>query len=73
MAEILQLSELASQQIALLGYIQLDGNTLYVKEKYHADPLSLVPEESITTMSALNHNRSIFYVLTTDQNKAQRV
>ena len=75
---IIILTELASQQIAILGYIQYDGRMLYVKEKHQVDPRDIIkppvpPVENFTTMSAWSNTRTLFYILTTDQEQALRI
>lgn len=72
---IIILTPLHSQQLALLGYIQLDGRTLYIKERKYVYPKSPVPDipDVITTMPVIYKNRSVVYILTTDQNQALRV
>ena len=64
------LSELHTQQIALFGYIQLDGKMMYVKDKFNIDPCIAVP---YVPGMVISHNGSVGYVLTEDQNKAKRV
>ena len=70
--EIQQLSELHSQQIALLGYILIEEIKWYVYQK-HRSSIALQPPGSVGFKIVVNHNKSVFYSLTTDQNKASRV
>lgn len=72
MPEIQQLSELHSQQIALLGYIMIEETKWYVYQK-HRLPIALQPPGSVGHKIVSNHNKSVYYSLTTDQNKASRV
>lgn len=69
------LTETQSWQIALLGFIRHNGELLYIKEKYHVVQKAYLQLSTTDDCRSvfLNANRSMVYVLTSDQNQARRV
>jgi len=84
---IILLSELASTQIGLLGYIQISGECWYVQTKnkhrqmegsdaINPSDMSAVLQKKLHDDGlriALNYNKSYYFVLTTNQDKALRI
>ena len=72
---ILELSDLHSMQIGLLGYIQIEGQAWYIEQKLKNNfaPDEPFPAIHNQQLLALNHLKTWMYVLTTNANKAIRV
>lgn len=74
--EVQQLSELHSQQIALLGYIQIDEKIWYVTAMCSLGPDFNTRHESDRGQHikiVINNKRKMYYLLTPDQSQALRI
>jgi len=74
--EVQQLSELHSQQIALLGYIHIEDKIWYVTARCSFSPnfnTRHFSDEGRHIKIVINHIRKMYYLLTPDQSQALRV